>query len=112
MGAFLSASDTVAACLEGIDEILRLFSLGGVQLLDHFRVFMSDNQSGLHSAVKRRYNLIAMSCYWHIGDAWNRKVTKYQSTYDDEQLIEIEDCLRLGKKSICESGEFFHSFID
>ena len=69
LAAFLSVSDTTAAVCEGLDEILKIYNSAGVRLFDHFKIFMSDNQSGLHSVVQRRYNLIAMSCFWHIGDA-------------------------------------------
>ena len=110
LAAFLSLSDTCAAVLEGLDKIFELFKDAGINLLDYFSLFMSDNQSGLHSAVQKRYQLIALSCFWHISDAWNRKLAKLSSPYSEDEILQIQDTIRLGKKAITESVDFFILF--
>ena len=110
LAAFLSLSDTCAAVLEGLEKIFELFRDAGMNLLDYFSLFMSDNQSGLHSAVQKKFNLIALSCFWHISDAWNRKFAKLRSPYSDDEIRQIEETIRIGKKAITESIDFFILF--
>ena len=114
VGAFLATSDRLDVVENGIREVDLLYKDYGVSIIgqDSFMVWHSDNQSGLHKRLEDKFKVIATSCVYHTESAWDKKLNKYSTNSEQEEIF--KDFKEILRKCLFENAAFLssvHSFL-